>query len=79
MYEVRLIRIKEQVDEKRRTVFTDRYADCLLKNISTKDNKYVVNEKLEHVDDISFRELFNRIRVFVLQNEEPQALECRIN
>jgi hypothetical protein len=30
----------------------NRYADCLLKNTSTKDNKYVVNQKLEHVDDI---------------------------
>ena len=39
------------------------YADCLLKNTSTKNNKYVVNQKLEHVDDISFRELFGRIRV----------------
>jgi len=28
-----------------------------------KDNKYVVNETREHVDDISFRELFGRIRV----------------
>jgi hypothetical protein len=27
-----------------------------LKNTSTKDNKYVVNQKLEHIDDISFRE-----------------------
>ena len=40
------------------------YADCLLKNASIKDNKYVVNQKLEHVDDISFGELFGRIRVF---------------
>jgi hypothetical protein len=39
------------------------HADCLLKNTFTKDNKYVVNQKLEHVDDISFRELFGRIRV----------------
>jgi cytochrome oxidase Cu insertion factor (SCO1/SenC/PrrC family) len=31
------------------------YADSLLKNTSTKHNKYVVNHKLEHVDDISFR------------------------
>jgi hypothetical protein len=46
--EVCLIRIKEQVDEKRSTVCTHRYADCLLKNTSTKENKYVVNQKLEH-------------------------------
>jgi hypothetical protein len=29
----------------------------------TKHYKYVVNQKLEHVEDISFRELFGRIRV----------------
>jgi len=45
------------------TVCTHMYADSLLKNTSTKDNKYVVNQKLEHVDDISFREHFSRIRV----------------
>jgi hypothetical protein len=44
----------------------NRYADCLLKNTSTKDNKYVVNQKLEHVDDISFSEFVGRIRVFFL-------------
>jgi hypothetical protein len=33
------------------------------KNTSTKHNKYVVNQKLEHVEDISFREFFGRIRV----------------
>jgi hypothetical protein len=27
-------------------------ADCLLKNTSTKQSKYVVNQKLEHVEDI---------------------------
>jgi hypothetical protein len=31
--------------------------------MSTKHSKYIVNQKLEHVDDISFRELFGRIRV----------------
>jgi hypothetical protein len=35
----------------------------LLKNTSTKHNKYIVNQKLQHVEDISFRELFGRIRV----------------
>jgi hypothetical protein len=40
-------------------------ADCLLKNTSTKHNTYAVNQNLEHVDDISFRELFGRIRVGV--------------
>jgi hypothetical protein len=28
-----------------------------------KHNKYVVNQKREHVDDISFKEIFGRIRV----------------
>jgi hypothetical protein len=31
--------------------------------IATKDNNYVVNQKLEHVDDISFIEIFGRIKV----------------
>jgi hypothetical protein len=57
-------------------IFTFRYIDDvlslnnyrfgLLKNTSTKDNKYVVNQKFEHVDDISFRELFSRIRYMSL-------------
>ena len=64
LYEVRHIRIKEEIGEKRSTVCTHGYADCLLKNTSTKHNKYVVNQKLEHVDDIIFRELFGRISVF---------------
>ena len=54
--------MKEQVGEKRCTVSTHRYADCLLKNIPTKHKKYVVNQKLEHLDDISFWQLFGRIR-----------------
>jgi hypothetical protein len=28
-----------------------RNSDCLLKNISTKHNKYVVNQKLEHLNE----------------------------
>jgi hypothetical protein len=48
----------------RGTVCTHRYADCLHKNTSIKHNKYVVNQNLEHVDDISFRE-----SVFFLQNK----------
>jgi hypothetical protein len=47
--EVCLIRIKEQVSEKRSTVCTH-----LLKNTPTKHNTYVVNQtKHEHVDDLS--------------------------
>ena len=48
---------------RRREVCFHRYADCLLKNTSTKHNKYVVNQKREHVDDINFKELSGRIRV----------------
>jgi hypothetical protein len=33
----------------------------MLENTSNKDNKYVINQKLEHVDAISFRELYGRI------------------
>jgi hypothetical protein len=55
--------IKEQVGDKWSTVCAHRFADCLLKNTLTKDNRYVVNQKLEHVDDLSFRELFGRIKV----------------
>ena len=67
--EVCLIRIKEQVGQKRSAVCTHGYALCLLKNTSTKYNKYGVNQKHEHVDDISFRELFGRIRVVFFQNK----------
>jgi hypothetical protein len=53
------IRIKEQAARRGAQFYgTLRYADCLLKNTSTKENKFVVNQKLEQVDVISFRELF---------------------
>jgi len=68
MYEICLVRIKEQVGEEGITVCTHRYADCLLKNTSTKDNKYIVNKKIEHVD-ISFRELFLVDSELFLQNK----------
>jgi hypothetical protein len=48
---------------------THRYSDCLLKNTSTKHNKYVVNKKFEHVDYISFRELFGSQCFFSYQNK----------
>ena len=69
-----LIRKKDQVGKKRGTVCTHSYADDLLKNTSTKDNKYIVNQKLEHVDDINFRELFGRIRMF-LNNIKKKLVE----
>jgi hypothetical protein len=47
LHQVCLIRTKEQVGEKRSTACTHRYADCLLKNTSTIQNKNVVNKKLE--------------------------------
>ena len=68
LYEVCLVRIKEQVDKKRSTVCTHRYADCLLKSMFIKNNNYVLNHKLEHFDEISFRELFSRNQFF-LQNK----------
>jgi hypothetical protein len=37
-------------------------------NIETSQIKYVVNQKLEHFDDVSFRELVGRMSVF-LQNK----------
>jgi hypothetical protein len=68
LYEVCLVRTKEQVGEKRNTVVIHRNADFLLKNTPTKHSKYVVNPKLKHFDDISFKYLFSRIRVVFLQN-----------
>jgi hypothetical protein len=44
LYEVCLIRIKEQVGEKKSKVCTHKYSECILKNTSNKYNKYVVNE-----------------------------------
>jgi hypothetical protein len=35
----------------------------MLQNTSIKQNKYVVNKIFEHFDDISCRQLFDRIRV----------------
>ena len=55
--------MKKQVEETRCTVSTHRYPHCLLKNMPTKQKKYVANQKLEHLGDISFLQLFGRIRV----------------
>jgi hypothetical protein len=63
LYEIYLMRIKEQVSKERSPFGTHRNADCLLKNTFTKQNKYVVNQHLEHFGDISVRELFGRIGV----------------
>jgi hypothetical protein len=52
----------KQVREKK-TAGTHRNADYLLKNTTMKLNKYVVNQKLELFDDISFKELYGRIKV----------------
>jgi len=46
--------MKEQVGEKRSTVGIQRNADCLLKNTSIEQKKSVLNQNLEHLDDISF-------------------------
>ena len=47
--EIKTIGFFKNKNKKRSTVFTHRYADCLLKNTSAKHKKYVVNQKLEHV------------------------------
>jgi hypothetical protein len=44
------MRIKEQVSEKRSTVCTNGYANCRLKNMSSKHNKYVINEIKDTTD-----------------------------
>ena len=53
----------EQVGEKWSTVSTHRHADSLFKKKPTKHSKYAVNQNLEHLNDISLRLLFGRIRV----------------
>jgi hypothetical protein len=64
--------IKEQVGDKWSTVCAHRFADCLLKTRSP-------NQKLEHVDDFSFRELFGGIKVvFISQNKICPFLAQRI-
>jgi hypothetical protein len=45
----------------KKTAGTHRNASSVLKNTTIKLSKYVVNQKLEHVGDISFRELSGRI------------------
>jgi hypothetical protein len=65
LYEVYIIRIKEQVGERMSTVCSHKYVDCLLENRSREHIKCVFNEKLEHVDDFSFRELVGRIRMVI--------------
>ena len=65
LYEVSLIIIKKQVDKKRDTIGSDWNTDSLLKNTSSKRNKYVVNQENKHLDNISFREFFVWIRVIL--------------
>jgi hypothetical protein len=55
--------IKEQVGDKWSTVCTHGIGmPTVLKNTPTKDNRHVVNQKLEQVDDFSFRELIGSIK-----------------
>jgi hypothetical protein len=56
MDEVCLIQIHKQIGKKRSTEDIHGNADCPLKNTPTKQNKYVINQKLEQFNDISFRE-----------------------
>jgi hypothetical protein len=53
-----------EVGETRNTICTNRYANYLLKSTSNEHSIYVVNQKLEHIDDISFKEFFDSFRVF---------------
>ena len=64
LYGVDLIRITKPAGEKRNTIDTLRVADVLFTKRSTKQDKYAVNPKLETFCDVSYRELFRRIRVF---------------
>jgi hypothetical protein len=48
-----------------------------LKNTSTKHNKCVVNKKLEHVDDISFRELFSQNKIHTGASQENEKKLAR--
>ena len=50
LFKVCLVRIKEQVGDRRSTVCTHRYADCLLKNMST--NKFLDYSK-SHLGDMT--------------------------
>ena len=63
LYEVSLIRIKEQVGKKRSTVGSHGNVDSLLKNTSSNRNKYVVNQEIKNLDNVSFRDFLVRIRV----------------
>ena len=58
LYKVSLKRIKEQVGKKRNTVGSHWKADSLLKYTYSKRNKYVVNQEIKHLDNVSFRECF---------------------
>jgi hypothetical protein len=65
LYGVDLIRITKPAGEKRNTIDTLRVADVLFTKRSTKQDKYAVNPKLETFCDVSYRELFRRINVFL--------------
>ena len=54
----------KKVGENWSTVSTQRNTDCLFKNTPNKHKKYAINQKLKHFDDISFREMLGRNRVF---------------
>ena len=64
-YEVCLVHIKEQVDEKGSRVSTHMNAmpDCLFKNTSTRQNKYVVNQ---NVDEANVKQV-NTTAILILQ------------
>ena len=60
LFEICLIRIKEQVSKNRNALFTHGNTHSLFQNTS-------INHKLNHFDDIDFRELLGKIKVFCYQ------------
>ena len=68
-------RIQEQVSEKRSPVCTHMYTDCLEKHPPNITIRYQCL-KLEHFDDISFREMFGRIRVLLVFIRQNKKLTC---
>ena len=49
---------EETSREEEGTICSHWNADSLLKNTSSERNKYVVNQEIKHLDNVSFREFF---------------------
>ena len=75
LYEISLISITEQVDEKRSTLGTNRNTDCLLKNTFTKQQ--ICCQELHHFDaDISFRNVLLELECVC---REANDIHCSSN